>query len=159
MQLDKSVRSMRLPQLTRRRQVDLTCVLLREMETLPGIHKEGTIAAWDSGNPETSSLGALAHETRFPGSTPNVCGGGIAIRSAPSAYTLTADSEEWVIASMRATPSPGEVRSGAVETDCRRWPMPSIWRRSAPRSVWGFLLDLTTDVVSKLNLRDVLREI
>jgi formate hydrogenlyase transcriptional activator len=127
------------------------------------IAKEDTIAAWVYEHQQTVVMGTLDHETRFPGSTRFMREAGL---QSVCAFPLTTPSRRLgsvVIASMqRDAYSPEEVRFCSLVASQIALAMGDAINFRASQQAQErlqLLLDLTNKVVSKLDLREVLREI
>ena len=125
--------------------------------------KDGTLAAWVYEHQQTVVLGTLDRETRFPASTPFMREAGL---QSVCAFPLTTPSRRLgsvVIASMRRDAySPEEVRFCSLVASQIALAMGDAINFRASQQAQErlqLLLDLTNKVVSKLDLREVLREI
>src|SRR5579862_3316130 len=132
--------------------------------SLPGeADKEETLPAWVYRNQETVALGSLDFETRFPASINLMREAGLQSVCAFPLSTAHRRLGSLVIASVyRNAYSPEEVRFCALVADQIALAMDDAFNFQASQRAQErleLLLDLTNRVVSKLNLRDVLREI
>jgi len=127
------------------------------------IDKDGTIASWVYRHQETVVLSTLDGETRFSGSTPLMQQAGLQSVIAFPLTTAHRRLGSLVISSVRRNAySSDEVRFCALVANQIALAMDdAINFRASQRAQerLELLLDLTNRVVSKLNLRDVLREI
>jgi formate hydrogenlyase transcriptional activator len=136
----------------------------RESDDCPSeMAKEESLAAWVYDHQETLVLGSLDHETRFPGSTRIMQRVGLQSVCAFPLTTAHRRLGSMVIASIRRNAySPEEVRfCGLVANQIAVAMDDAINFRASQQAQerLQLLLDLTTRVVSNLNMRDVLREI
>jgi formate hydrogenlyase transcriptional activator len=130
---------------------------------LSQLAKDGTIAAWVYEHQQTVVVGTLDRETRFPASTSLMREAGL---QSVCAFPLTTASRRLgsvVIASMRRDAySPEEVRFCSLVAGQIALAMGDAINFRASQQAQErlqLLLDLTNKVVSKLDLREVLREI
>jgi len=127
------------------------------------IDKEETLAAWVYRHQEPVALGDLGRETRFSASTNLMRQAGLQSVCAFPLSTAHRQLGSLVIASVyRDAYSEAEVRFCSLVADQIALAMDDAFNFQASQRAQErleLLLDLTNRVVSKLNLRDVLREI
>ncbi len=129
----------------------------------PPYEREGSLAAWVYENQQTVVLGTLDHETRFPSSTPLMRDAGLQSVCAFPLTTAHGRLGSLVIASMRRDAyTAEEVRFCSLVASQIALAMGDAISFRASQQAQErlqLLLDLTNRVVTKLDLRDVLREI